>query len=223
MRGGAYSSNNVFRKATSEPNQFYVDANKNANTHPDIITALSYLCKYIDKHVNKLCIEKFSQQHFTKTIKNIKRKHSRDINDMSTYLFDLIPTFIFQIICELFNRCVEVGIYPDSLKQVKVQPIYKGKGEMHQLKSFRPISLIPIFSKVFERLISDKLMSYFNTNLLLNKQQFAYQPGRSTVDAARDVITRVMTHLEGRRQVAAIFCDLSRAFELVSHPLLLAA
>ncbi|KAJ2939970.1 hypothetical protein O0L34_g6675 [Tuta absoluta] len=208
--------------AAEQLNRFYVDANKNANTHSDITTALSYLCKYTDKHVNTLCIEKFSLQHFTKTIKNIKRKHSRDINDMSTHLFDLIPTFIFQIICELFNRCVEVGTYPDSLKQVKIQPIYKGKGEMNELKNFRPISLIPIFSKAFERLISDRLMSYFNTNRLLNKQQFAYQPGRSTVDAARDVIARVMTHLEGGRQVAAIFCDLSRAFELVSHPLLLA-
>ncbi|XP_063389619.1 uncharacterized protein LOC134675341 [Cydia fagiglandana] len=65
-------------------------------------------------------------------------------------------------------------------------------------------------------------MSFFRRNELLNKQQYAYQHGRSTIDAARDVVERVMKHLEGRRQVAAIFCDLSRAFELVSHSLLLA-
>ncbi|XP_047994914.1 uncharacterized protein LOC125233094 [Leguminivora glycinivorella] len=58
-------------------------------------------------------------------------------------------------------------------------------------------------------------------NQLLNRQQYAYQPGRSTVDAARDVVARVLQHLEDGRQVAAVFCDLSRAFEMIDHALLL--
>ncbi|XP_063545775.1 uncharacterized protein LOC134753767 [Cydia strobilella] len=60
------------------------------------------------------------------------------------------------------------------------------------------------------------------TNNLLNRQQFAYQPGRSTTDAAREVVDRVTAHLEGGRHVAAVFCDLSRAFEMIDHSLLLA-
>ncbi|KAI5630858.1 reverse transcriptase (RNA-dependent DNA polymerase) domain-containing protein [Phthorimaea operculella] len=66
-----------------------------------------------------------------------------------------------------------------------------------------------------------RLMHHINSINLLNPQQYAYQRGRSTVDAARDVTERVMSHIEGGRQVAAIFCDLSRAFELVDHSLLL--
>ncbi|XP_063545722.1 uncharacterized protein LOC134753714 [Cydia strobilella] len=58
-------------------------------------------------------------------------------------------------------------------------------------------------------------------NQLLNRQQYAYQPGRSTVDAARDVVARVLQHLKDGRQVAAVFCDLSRAFEMINHALLL--
>ncbi|XP_063630420.1 uncharacterized protein LOC134801754 [Cydia splendana] len=57
--------------------------------------------------------------------------------------------------------------------------------------------------------------------VLLNSQQYAYQPGRSTSDAVRDVVGRVLGHLEDSRQVAAIFCDLSRAFETIDHSLLL--
>ncbi|XP_061724688.1 uncharacterized protein LOC133530682 [Cydia pomonella] len=58
-------------------------------------------------------------------------------------------------------------------------------------------------------------------NQLLTRQQYAYQPGRSTVDAARDVVARVLQHLDDGRQVAAVFCDLSRAFEMIDHALLL--
>ncbi|XP_063634834.1 uncharacterized protein LOC134805462 [Cydia splendana] len=64
-------------------------------------------------------------------------------------------------------------------------------------------------------------MQHITSNNLLNSQQYAYQTGRSTTDAARDVVARVMVHLEGGRQVAAIFCDLSRAFEMIDHSLLL--
>ncbi|XP_047997304.1 uncharacterized protein LOC125234924 [Leguminivora glycinivorella] len=65
-------------------------------------------------------------------------------------------------------------------------------------------------------------MNHITINNLLNRQQYAYQPSRSTVDAARDVVARVTAHLEGGRQVAAVFCDVSRAFEMIDHALLLA-
>ncbi|KAI5637109.1 reverse transcriptase (RNA-dependent DNA polymerase) domain-containing protein [Phthorimaea operculella] len=203
-------------------NRFYVDANKNCNSSTDIPTALDYLRKYVNKHPQLLQSEHISIQCVLNAVKSTKRKDSTDINDMSTQLLDILPDFIFEIICLLLNKCICKGVYPSNLKQIKVQPVYKGKGEMSMLKNFRPISLIPVLSKVFERILSNKLMSYLNRYNLMNEQQYAYQRGRSTVDAARDVITRVMAHIESRRQVAAIFCDLSRAFELVSHPLLLA-
>ncbi|CAG9098857.1 unnamed protein product [Plutella xylostella] len=140
---------------------------------------------------------------------------------MNTKILDYFPPILISLYCSLFNKCLTAGLYPNALKKVKVQPVYKGKGEMHVLKFFRPISQIPITSKIFERLISDRLMRHLQDNALMNEQQYAYQCGKSTVDAARDMLSRVMSHLEGRRQVAAIFCDLSRAFELVNHSLLL--
>lgn len=203
-------------------NRFYIDANNNTGARADIPAALCYLGRYVNKYADLITIEPFDTQLVEKTLHKIKRKDSKDINDMSTRSLDLIPTFVISMLCNLFNRCIETGTYPSNLKNVKVQPIYKGKGELNRLKNFRPISLIPLFSKVFENLLCEKLMSHFNLNNLINRQQYAYQPGKSTTDAARDVVTKVTGHLDAGRQVAAIFCDLSRAFELVAHPLILA-
>ncbi|KAI5638214.1 reverse transcriptase (RNA-dependent DNA polymerase) domain-containing protein [Phthorimaea operculella] len=117
--------------------------------------------------------------------------------------------------------CSLVRVVQAEHFEEEVQPAYKGKGEMHLPQYYRPISLIPIVSKLFENLISTQIINHMVDNNFLNMNQYAYQRGRSTTDAARDVVTRVLGHLEGGRQVAGIFCDLSRAFEMVDHSLLL--
>lgn len=204
-------------------NRFYVNvANSGTNAHSSISVSLTYLCKYVGRHQNVFRFDGFPTKQVLNIVSSLKRKDSKDINDMSTKVLDIMPHSFLTMIGYLFNRCVREGVYPSILKNVKVQPVFKGKGDVQSLKNYRPISLIPIFSKIFESLLSNNLMNYFYSNNLMNKQQYAYQSGRSTVDAVRDVVDRVLVHLEGGRRVAAIFCDLSRAFEMVSHPLLLA-
>jgi hypothetical protein len=207
--------------AASLLNRYYINTSAN-NVSPCVRTALAYLAKYLPDSSPTFNFVPFQLDEMLLTCKKIKRKDSKDINDMSTRIIDCLPPVVISLLLMLFNKCVHVGIYPDILKQIKVQPIYKGKGEMHLAKYYRPISLIPIISKIFERLLSNKIMKHITSNSLLNSQQYAYQAGRSTADAARDVVTRVTAHLEGGRQVAAVFCDLSRAFEMIDHQLLLA-
>lgn len=206
--------------AADQLNHYYTQTN-NINTQPRAGDALAYLEQYIADSPPTFVFEPFTLDEMISACKNVKRKQSKDINDMSSHILDLFPPVLISLLLLLLNECISAGVYPDVLKLVKVQPIYKGKGEMHVTKCYRPISLIPVVSKVFERLLSARLMKHFTSNNLLNGQQYAYQPGRSTSDAARDLIARVMAHLEGGRQVAAIFCDLSRAFEMIDHKLLL--
>lgn len=202
-------------------NRYYIDTNIN-NTTPCTRTAIAYLSQYLPARCPLFRFEPFGLDEMEVACKKIKRKESKDINDMSTRIIDYLPPVVISLLLMLFNKCVHYGIYPEVFKQIKVQPVYKGKGEMHLPKHYRPISLIPVISKIFECLLSNRLMKHVTSNDLLNRQQYAYQPGRSTSDATRDVVTRVMAHLEDGRQVAAIFCDLSRAFEMIDHKLLLA-
>lgn len=208
--------------AAAALNRYYVEANNDPRARPDLSIAMNYLNSYLEGTAElKLQFIPITLSELVSVIKSIKRKNSTDINNMPTHVFDYTPPVVISLLCMLLNKCVESGVYPQSLKQIKIQPVYKGKGEMDVEKSYRPIAQIPIFSKAFERIISNRLDEHFRHNNLLNKQQYAYQSNRSTVDAARDVVARVMGRLEDGRQVAAMFCDLSRAFDLVNHALIL--
>ena len=78
---------------------------------------------------------------------------------------------------------ITTGIFPDSLKFAKIIPIYK-KGEPTDLSNYRPISLLPTTSKIFERIIYIQLQEYLNRNNLFAEQQYGFRPNHSTEYAA---------------------------------------
>ncbi|XP_047994390.1 uncharacterized protein LOC125232679 [Leguminivora glycinivorella] len=114
-------------------NRYYINANKN-NVKPCARTALEYLDKYLPSLIPTFKFEPYSLSDIMQALKKIKRKQSQDINDMSTYLLDYLPPVVISILLVLFNECIYNGTYPDALKLIKIQPIYKGKGDMEQEK-----------------------------------------------------------------------------------------
>ena len=73
----------------------------------------------------------------------------------------------------IINQCLLTGIFPDLIKIAKVKPLFK-RGDACQLNNYRPISLLPTISKVFDRVIYSQLYKYFSENNLLSEQQYAW-------------------------------------------------
>lgn len=111
------------------------------------------------------------------------------------------------------------GIYPQALKLTKVSPIFK-KGEKSEPSSYRPISLIPIFSKIFELCIKKQFHSYFNYNNLYCKEQFGFVPGGSTIKAVETVVENILQNFDDRLISSALLIDLTKAFDCINHSLL---
>ena len=110
---------------------------------------------------------------------------------------------------------------PEKLKIAKIVPVYK-KGDSKLRESYRPISILPAISKIFEQIILRRLQQHFQKNGLLTKQQFAYQEGKGTVEAMKTLIATVCDALEHREKCAAQLCDLSQAFDTIPHQVLIA-
>lgn len=112
------------------------------------------------------------------------------------------------------------GIFPNCLKTSIVVPIHK-KGDPKDPKNYRPIALVPIFSKIIEKIMLKQLVSYFETNNLICENQFGFRSGRSTTDALIKIVEQIYSSFESRTSAILTALDLSRAFDMISHRILL--
>ena len=104
-------------------------------------------------------------------IKSLPTKRSTDINNISTWLFKQCYLSVVDIFTELINASFQNGVFPNVYKLAKVIPIYK-KGNISDITNYRPISLLPIFSKVLEKLYLIRLFSFLNQYNILSCNWF---------------------------------------------------
>ena len=104
------------------------------------------------------------------------------------------------------------GIFPNGLKIAKVTPIFK-KGNNNLITNYRPISVLPVISKIFKTVICDQLSDYFLTNNLLCAQQYGFKKKSSTELAALELLDRALDQLDKYKIPINFYIDLSKAFD----------
>ena len=112
------------------------------------------------------------------------------------------------------------GIFPDSFKKSKITPIFK-KGDSSLLINYRPTSLLPTISKIFERIIHNQMYEHFNNNNLLAAQQYGFRKLHSTEYAAVKLIDHVSKQMESGNIPCTLYIDLSKAFDTLSFDILI--
>ena len=106
------------------------------------------------------------------------------------------------------------------MKVSKIKPLFK-KGDVTLLNNYRPISLLPCVSKIFERVLFNQLYEYFDRNDLLTQHQYGFRKNHSTEFAAMELIDRVANLLELGKIPFNLYIDLSKAFDVLNHDILL--
>jgi len=119
----------------------------------------------------------------------------------------------------IFNQCLSFGVFPDLLKFSLIKPIPKNKSK--SLDDFRPISLLSVFSHLLERVILNRLLPFLERHHIINKEQFGFRENLSTVDAVAKFTDYIFNSIDKKTQSAAIFCDLSKAFDTLDREILL--
>ncbi len=122
----------------------------------------------------------------------------------------------------LFNLSLVEGVVPSSWKLSNITPVFKA-GDPKLVSNYRPISLLSLPSKLLERIIHNKLMPYLLSNSILSQNQFGFRPASSTQEALISATGDWHRHLDSKKNVAAVFFDLSKAFDTVPHHGLLKA
>ena len=157
----------------------------------------------------------------SKCIAKLKTKATPDLNGLSTKVLKQCHIPLVTVLTKLINSSFQSGVFPDSLKHAKILPIYKGKGDKSNVDNYRPISILPVFSKVFESIVKNKLLDFMYRFNLLNPSQHGFINGKSTETAILDFVSYVSGALDCGSKVSGAFLDLSKAFDTVDHEILL--
>ena len=122
----------------------------------------------------------------------------------------------------VINLSLATGVFPDQLKIAKVVPIYKTSDPTF-LNNYRPISLLPAFSKLFEKIMFNTIVAFLDRYNVLYKHQYGFRAKHSTIHPILHFINHCAEYhnLDKKTSTLAIFCDLSKAFDIIDHDILL--
>ena len=125
---------------------------------------------------------------------------------------------ISPILAKFFNSFSHLGVFPSILKTGIVSPVFK-KDNPQLFENYRPISTLPIFSKLFEKIIYKRIYAFLITKNILYDKQFGFRKNHSTSHAINYSVKYVADNIEQKKHVIGIFLDLSKAFDTICHTL----
>ena len=162
---------------------------------------------------------------FNITTKEVENIISNLNNSKGTYfaprILKLISPILSPVLTKLFNCCVKEGYFPKELKIAKVIPLYKNKGSINDISNYRPISMLSVFSKIFEKLIHNEVSNFFDSHNLFSSSQYGFRQKHSTVHALINAVSNLQESIDEGNSALGIFVDFSKAFDTVNHTILL--
>ena len=112
----------------------------------------------------------------------------------------------------LINLSISQGDFPNDLKLAKVLPIYKADDEK-QISNYRPITILPYFSKIYEKVIFNQIMNFIDNNIILYAIQFGFRKGHSCSHAIISLVDKIAKALDNGKIVVGMYFDIKKDFD----------
>ena len=217
-----YNNNEIYDKQeiANGFNDFFVNIGPelaNKIVIPENNDILQYMN---DRNVNSMFLHGVNKKEMLDVIKSFANKTSTDYNGMNMFILKKITNFIVDPFLHVCNISFSKGVFPDALKIARVIPLFKS-GDKHMFTNYRPVSLLPQFSKILEKIFNNRLDSFIEKNCILNECQYGFRNSRSTYMALMDLIENICESIDKKKYVMGIFIDLKKAFDTIDHNILL--
>ena len=137
-------------------------------------------------------------------------------SDIPIHVIKKASRTISPFLVKYFNECLTNGYFPDELKTGRISPIYKKENEQ-LLENYRPVSTLPVFGKILEKLIYVRFYSFFISKGIIHENQYGFRKGHSTSHALNYSVEHVQSLIRKKQHVLGIFIDLSKAFDTIDH------
>ena len=200
-------------------NQYYV--NVGPNLAKSINSSNSNFTSPSIRSYQSFYLYPTENEEISKIIKLLKPKTSSGHDEITPKLLKQIYSGLISPLVHIINQSLSTGVVPDELKKAKVIPIFKNSGSDMVMKNYRPVSLLPVFSKILERIVYNRLFNYLVKHSILHPSQYGFQINLSTELAILEVQDRILNILDSGDCCVGIFMDLSKAFDTLDHDILL--
>ena len=200
-------------------NDFFVNiGNKLAS---DIPPATSSVKSYLKgSFMDSFVLRPTSPDEVVQITKAFSSKRSFGVDFIPVSIMKQCIDPVAEVLSHIVNVSFSSGQFPDELKIAKVCPVFKG-GTKSSFSNYRPISVLPSFSKIFEKIMYNRLESYILYKNILINNQYGFRHLHSTYMAMLDMVNKVTESIENREVSIGIFIDLSKAFDTLNHNILL--
>ena len=169
-------------------------------------------------HVSTISAEKsVTEEELKRAFFSLKPNKTPGYDNINVNVVKKIYKELKTTLMRIFNLSLSTEIFPGKLNIAKVSPIFKN-GEKDLLTNYQPISVLPCFSKILERMMYDRLFSYLTEDKILLKKQFGFRSGHSSDHAFLELIDQIY---DEKKYFLGIFVDLSKAFDTVNHKVLI--
>ena len=180
--------------------------------------------QYCNSMVNKFKFEfKFdviSAEFVSDQICNMQNSKSPGLDQFNVRLLKLAGPYLSNCLAHICNLSLSGSTFPDEWKKAKVTPIFKS-GDKSDVGNYRPISVLPIVSKIIERAVHDQLYAYLTNANLLSNAQSGFRSNHSTSTTLHDVQDYILNNMDDGYATGVIFLDLKKAFDTVNHDILI--
>ena len=149
-------------------------------------------------------------------IQKLPNKNSSEHNNVNNCLLKDLRCHIVTPLALIFNKSMLEGKFPSAMKRADVIPLHKGKSQDNK-NNYRPISLLLTLSKLLEKLVYKYTYNFVDANGLLFKSQYGFRSNHSCEHAIGELVGNIVKNHEKSEHTIAIFLDLSKAFDMISH------
>lgn len=153
-------------------------------------------------------------------IKNLNNNSAAGFDGLKAEPLKAVSENISAPFSHICNLILNTGTFPDKLKVAKVSVIHKG-GDENDMGNYRPISVLPIFSKIIERVIYVRFANFCSSKKVITEHQYGFQKNKFTEKALLSIKDKIIDNFEQKRLTIGIFLDFKKAFDSIKHEILL--